>query len=137
MTFYFLKGRDTDCDLQFWVKPLITSDIIPSERREHFVQEVFWNIADIEKVNSQLAQALIARQKEQAIVTNIGDIMLEYMCEFHPFVAYGAHQIIGKFYFELEKKRNPQFAQFVEVHAYTVTWHMERECLPVIIALGN
>ncbi|KAI9491084.1 CNH domain-containing protein [Zychaea mexicana] len=105
-------------DLQYvhnlWVKPLITGDIIPDERREHFVQEVFWNMADIEKVNSQLARALSERQKNHYWISSIGDILLEYACEFDPFVAYGAHQVVGKFYFELEKKRNPRFAAFVE-----------------------
>lgn len=72
-------------------------------------------MADIEKVNTQLSRALCERQAEQDVVHCIGDIMLEYVCEFDPFVAYGAHQVIGKFNFELEKKRNPQFAQFVEV----------------------
>lgn len=95
---------------------MITEDIIPDERREHFVQEVFWNMADIEKVNSRLSRALIERQKEDHLVSRIGDVLLEYVCEFDPFVAYGAHQVIGKFNFELEKKRNPQFAQFVEVN---------------------
>ncbi|KAI7886615.1 hypothetical protein K492DRAFT_203143 [Lichtheimia hyalospora FSU 10163] len=106
--------RDLQYVHNFWVKPLITEDIIPDERREHFVQEVFWNMADIEKVNSRLSRALIERQKEDHLVSRIGDILLEYVCEFDPFVAYGAHQVIGKFNFELEKKRNPQFAQFVE-----------------------
>ena len=72
-------------------------------------------MADIEKVNSQLARALSERQKSHYWISSIGDILLEYVCEFDPFVAYGAHQIIGKFYFELEKKRNPLFAEFVEV----------------------
>lgn len=40
--------------------------------------------------------------------------MLEHVCNFEPFVRYGAHQVIGKFHFELEKKRNPLFAQFVQ-----------------------
>ncbi|CDH50305.1 rho guanyl nucleotide exchange factor [Lichtheimia corymbifera JMRC:FSU:9682] len=106
--------RDLQYVHNFWVKPLITEDIIPDERREHFVQEVFWNMADIEKVNSRLSRALIERQKEDHLVSRIGDVLLEYVCEFDPFVAYGAHQVIGKFNFELEKKRNPQFAQFVE-----------------------
>ncbi|KAI8142477.1 CNH domain-containing protein [Fennellomyces sp. T-0311] len=106
--------RDLQYVHNFWVKPLITQDIIPDERREHFVQEVFWNVADIEKVNSQMARVLSERQKNHYWIESIGDIMLEYACEFDPFVAYGAHQIIGKFYFELEKKRNPRFAAFVE-----------------------
>ncbi|KAG2227132.1 hypothetical protein INT45_003862 [Circinella minor] len=106
--------RDLQYVHNFWVRPLITGDIIPDERREHFVQEVFWNMADIEKVNSQLARALSERQKSHYWISSIGDILLEYACEFDPFVAYGAHQIVGKFYFELEKKRNPLFAEFVE-----------------------
>ncbi|KAI9267941.1 hypothetical protein BDA99DRAFT_435610 [Phascolomyces articulosus] len=106
--------RDLQYVHNFWVKPLITGDTIPDERREHFVQEVFWNMADIEKVNSQLARALNERQKSHYWISSVGDILLEYACEFDPFVAYGAHQIVGKFYFELEKKRNPRFAEFVE-----------------------
>ncbi|KAI8338661.1 Dbl homology domain-containing protein [Chlamydoabsidia padenii] len=98
----------------FWVKPLITQDIIPDERREHFVQEVFWNMADIEKVNNILSQALTALQKEQHVVHSIGGLLLNHVSHFDPFVAYGAHQIIGKFKFEMEKKRNPVFAQFVQ-----------------------
>ncbi|KAI8082890.1 CNH domain-containing protein [Halteromyces radiatus] len=105
-------------DLQYvhnyWVKPLITQDIIPDERREHFVQEVFWNMADVEKVNTVLSQALLALQKEQHVIQHVGDILLNHVSHFDPFVAYGAHQIIGKFKFELEKKRNPVFAQFVQ-----------------------
>ncbi|KAI8067038.1 hypothetical protein BC940DRAFT_301167 [Gongronella butleri] len=97
----------------FWVKPLITQDIIPDEHREHFVQEVFWNLADIEKVNHAMLQALLALQKEQQTIQCIGDTLLQFVSRFDPFVAYGAHQVIGKFKFELEKKRNPLFAQFV------------------------
>ncbi|CAO3582374.1 unnamed protein product [Absidia cylindrospora] len=98
----------------FWVKPLITQDIIPDERREHFVQEVFWNMADIQKVNHILSQSLTALQKEQHVVHSIGDLLSTHVSHFDPFVAYGAHQIIGKFKFELEKKRNPVFAKFVQ-----------------------
>ncbi|KAG0188848.1 RHO1 GDP-GTP exchange protein 2 [Apophysomyces sp. BC1034] len=97
-----------------WVKPLITGDVIPEERRNDFVQEVFWNMADIEKVNGALSQALLARQKEHQLVPSIGDVMLAHVCQFDPFVGYGAHQVVGKFNFELEKKRNLQFAEFVE-----------------------
>ncbi|KAI8340634.1 hypothetical protein BC941DRAFT_417744 [Chlamydoabsidia padenii] len=97
----------------FWVKPLITQDIIPDERREHFVQEVFWNLADIEKVNLALYQALKKLQKKRPLVNSIGGVLMDYVCHFDPFVAYGSHHIIGKFKLELEKKRNSVFARFV------------------------
>ncbi|KAI8365275.1 uncharacterized protein BYT42DRAFT_523618 [Radiomyces spectabilis] len=97
-----------------WVKPLITSDIIPEERRELFVQEVFWNVSDIAKVNGALLEALTKRQTEQPVINGVGDIMVKYAHQFGPFVAYGAHQAIGKFMFELERKKNPRFAQFIQ-----------------------
>ncbi|KAI9323223.1 CNH domain-containing protein [Dichotomocladium elegans] len=106
--------RDLQYIHNFWVKPLITKEIIPDERREHFVQEVFWNIADIEKINAQLSRTLNERQKDEQLVSTIGDILVEFVGDFDPFVAYGAHQVIGKSTFELEKKRNPRFAEFVE-----------------------
>ena len=41
--------------------------------------------------------------------------MLQHVQEFQPFVIYGAHQIIGRHKYELEKKRNAKFLQFAEV----------------------
>jgi hypothetical protein len=76
---------------------------------------VFFNIAEVRHVNAELARALETRQSEKYIVSSIGDVMLEHVRNFQTFVEYGAHQVIGKFTFELEKKRNPLFAQFVEV----------------------
>lgn len=71
-------------------------------------------MADIEKVNHVLSQSLTALQKEQHVVHSIGGLLLTHVSRFDPFVAYGAHQTIGKFKYELEKKRNPVFAQFVQ-----------------------
>lgn len=45
----------------------------------------------------------------------IGDILLDAVPHFGPFVSYGAHQLYGKYEFEKEKNSNPAFAQFVEV----------------------
>ncbi|KAG1460108.1 hypothetical protein G6F56_006023 [Rhizopus delemar] len=99
---------------EYWIQPLLTQDIIPEENRTRFLELVFSNIADIKLINSNLSEALDQRQAETYIVPNLGDIMLQHVCYFEPFVRYGANQLIGKFYFELEKKRNPKFAKFVE-----------------------
>lgn len=45
----------------------------------------------------------------------IGDILLDAVPHFAPFVSYGAHQLYGKYEFEKEKGSNPAFAAFVEV----------------------
>ncbi len=69
---------------------------------------------DIIAVNTRLRDALNKRQKSYAVVEKIGDILLEAVPHFGPFVSYGAHQLYGKYEFEKEKNANAAFAQFVE-----------------------
>ena len=90
-------------------------DVIPQPKRADFVGQVFWNVLDIIAVNTRLRDALTKRQKSYAVVDRIGDILLEFVPHFGPFVEYGAHQLYGKYEFEREKNSNPAFAQFVEV----------------------
>lgn len=55
------------------------------------------------------------RQKQQPVVQSLGDLFLERVPLFEPFVAYGAHQLFGKYEFEKEKSANPAFQKFVDV----------------------
>jgi hypothetical protein len=103
--------------VQAWIKPLRTSDVIPQAKREDFVTQVFWNVHEILNVNHILAEKLTKRQKHEAIVSRIGDILLDYVPLFEPFVTYGAHQLFGKYEFEKEKSSNPEFQKFVDVSA--------------------
>ena len=105
------------------MKPLQELDIIPKERRQDFVEQVFWNINHIITVNTRLRDALNKRQKAYAIVEQIGDVLLEAVPHFSPFVVYGAHQPYGKYEFEKEKSSNPAFAQFVEVRVHAHLHH--------------
>jgi hypothetical protein len=63
----------------------------------------------------QLRDALNKRQRAYAVVEKIGDIFLDAVPHFEPFVSYGAHQLYGKYEFEKEKSANAAFAAFVEV----------------------
>ena len=63
------------------------------------------------------------RQKSYAVVDRIGDILLEIVPDFAPFVSYGAHQLYGKYEFEKEKTSNPAFADFVEV-GFSLSYHL-------------
>lgn len=67
-------------------------------------------------ISSSLASALAERREQQEVVDTIGDILLAFVYQFTPYIAYGSHQIIGKHYFELEKRRNQKFANFVRVN---------------------
>lgn len=113
----FLRRRLTApfLSLQSWIKPLRAGNIIPEERREDFVTQVFWNVLEIHAVNVRLAEMLNKRQKQAHVVDKIGDIFLEMVPHFAPFVKYGAHQLYGKYEFEKEKAANPVFAKFVDV----------------------
>lgn len=91
------------------------SDIIPENRRLDFLEQVFWNVHDIIAVNSKLRDAFNKRQKSYAVVERIGDILLEIVPQFAPFVSYGSHQLYGKYEFEKEKSSNPEFQKFVDV----------------------
>ncbi|KAH9851921.1 CNH-domain-containing protein [Lenzites betulinus] len=106
--------RDMEYLRDCWIKPLREQDIIPEARREDFITQVFWNINDIIAVNTRLRDALNKRQKSYAVVEQIGDVLLEAVPHFDPFVSYGAHQLYGKYEFEKEKSTNPEFARFVE-----------------------
>ncbi|KAG8882288.1 RHO1 GDP-GTP exchange protein 2 [Tulasnella sp. 332] len=106
--------RDMEYLRDVWMKPLLNSDIIPEARRISFIQDVFWNVEHIISVNTRLRDALNKRQKSYAIVEAIGDIFLDVVTDFEPFVSYGSHQLYGKFEFEKEKSTNPAFAHFVE-----------------------
>ncbi len=57
-------------------------------------------------MNTRLRDALNKRQKSYAVVEKIGDILLEAVPHFGPFVSYGAHQLYGKYEFEKEKNAN-------------------------------
>ncbi|KAJ6581904.1 RhoGEF Rgf2 [Mycena capillaripes] len=107
--------RDMEYLRDAWVARLATADIIPQERREQFLIQVFWNAHDIITVNTKLRDALNKRQRAYAVVEKIGDIFLDAVPHFEPFVSYGAHQLYGKYEFEKEKSANPAFAAFVDM----------------------
>ncbi|KAI7848670.1 CNH domain-containing protein [Circinella umbellata] len=99
-----------------WINPLLKEPIISEDQsdRDEFVDQVFWNIIEIYKINSSLSQSLQKRQAIDSDIYEIGDVMVNFAAKFEPFVRYGAHQVIGKHIFETEKSTNPEFAKFVQ-----------------------
>ena len=108
--------KDLEYLRDFWIKPLRSPDgsPIPEHRREKFIRTVFSNCQEVHNVNSRMASALTRRQQQNPVVRNIGDVFLEYVTQFSPFIKYGANQLFGKFEFEKEKSSNPGFARFVD-----------------------
>jgi len=108
--------KDLEYLRDFWMKPLRnpSTSPIPEHRREKFVRTVFSNCQDVYKVNSRLAESLTRRQQKEPVVYSIGDIFLEYVPHFAPFIIYGANQLFGKYEFEHEKRTNIHFSKFVD-----------------------
>ncbi|KAG1251848.1 hypothetical protein G6F68_012067 [Rhizopus microsporus] len=86
--------RDLQYIKEFWIQPIQSSDIVPLERRQEFITNVFWNLIEIEKISSSLSKALTTRQDKHSVIPCIGDIMISHVKNFDPFVTYGAHQMI-------------------------------------------
>ncbi|KAI7820058.1 CNH domain-containing protein [Gamsiella multidivaricata] len=97
-----------------WITPIRNLDLLPESRREAFIDRVFYNIKDVYAVNSKLGEALLKRQQAYAVIPEVGDIFLEHVVNFSPFVLYGANQIEAKYEFEHEKNTNSAFSKFVE-----------------------
>ncbi|KAK3719973.1 RHO1 GDP-GTP exchange protein 2 [Vermiconidia calcicola] len=108
--------KDLEYLRDFWIKPLRMPDMspIPEHRREKFIRTVFSNCQEVHNVNSRMASALTRRQQQGPVVRNIGDVFLESVQQFSPFIKYGANQLFGKFEFEKEKSSNPAFGRFVD-----------------------
>lgn len=111
--------KDLEYLRDFWMKPLYSANPakpspIPEHRKEKFIRTVFSNCQEVYAVNSRMAEALTRRQQQGPVVRNIGDIFLDYIPRFGPFIKYGANQIIGKWEFEKEKQTNHAFSRFVD-----------------------
>ena len=102
--------KDMEYLRDFWIKPLQSAGSpVQEHRRKHFVMTVFSNLSEVYQVNSRLASDLTKRQGAQPVVRNVGDIFLEYVPRFSPFITYGASQLFGKYEFENEKRSNLNF----------------------------
>ncbi|KAL2130784.1 hypothetical protein VTI74DRAFT_5945 [Chaetomium olivicolor] len=113
--------KDLEYLRDFWIYPLRGKingmSPIPPQRREKVVRTIFTNIIDppsIHGVSSRFARALTERQQKTPVVKNVGDVFLEFVPQFEPFILYGSKQLEGKFEFENERSINKDFARFVE-----------------------
>ena len=97
-----------------WIKPLAERPIIPTSRKETLLRKVFGGIEEIYKINIRLLRALQERQNQHSIIYQIGDILLDFVIEFEPYISYGSKQYEAKFALENERFINPNFDAFVE-----------------------
>jgi RHO1 GDP-GTP exchange protein 1/2 len=106
--------KDLENTIKYYVEPLRIKSIIPSERREQFIHQVFSNIKEICAINTKLLQQLLKRQEQGAIVDTIGDVFVGITHELGPYVEYGAQQVYAKNILDEEKSSNPEFLKFLK-----------------------
>lgn len=114
--------KDLEYLRDFWILPLRSNNPaspspIPESRKERIVKTIFSNIIDqpsIHSISSRFAEALTERQRKQPVVQCVGDIFLEFVPQFEPFIIYGSNQLAGKFEFENERSLNSIFSKFVD-----------------------
>lgn len=110
--------KDLEYLRDFWILPLKSKNSpIPAPRREKVVRNIFSNIIDhpaLHTVSSRFAKAITERQQKNPVVKNMGDIFLEFVPQFEPFILYGSKQLEAKFEFENERSSNPFFSKFVD-----------------------
>ncbi|KAF7543108.1 hypothetical protein G7046_g10060 [Stylonectria norvegica] len=110
--------KDLEYLRDFWILPLRSkASPIPVARRENIVKGIFSNIIDhpsIHGVSARFAMSVTTRQQKEPIVYNIGDVFLDYVPQFEPFILYGSKQLEAKFEYENERSVNPYFAKFVD-----------------------
>ncbi|RKF74184.1 Rho1 guanine nucleotide exchange factor 1 [Golovinomyces cichoracearum] len=114
--------KDLEYLRDFWILPLRSNNPaspspIPESRKERTVRTIFSNIIDqpsIHSVSSRFAEALTERQRKQPVVQCVGDIFLQFIPQFEPFIIYGSNQLAGKFEFENERSLNSLFSKFVD-----------------------
>ncbi|KAH6630359.1 CNH domain-containing protein [Chaetomium sp. MPI-SDFR-AT-0129] len=113
--------KDLEYLRDFWIYPLRGKingmSPIPPQRRDKVVRNIFTNIIDspsIHGVSSRFARSLTERQQKTPVVKNVGDVFLEFVPQFEPFILYGSKQLEGKFEFENERSLNKDFSRFVD-----------------------
>lgn len=67
------------------MRPLIQANppIIPTDRIQNFITEVFWNLGAILTHHQRLVAALFERQRDQhPVISSVSDIILEAVLAF-------------------------------------------------------
>jgi transcription termination factor NusB len=110
--------KDLEYLRDFWIMPLRSKQSpVPAQRRDKVVRTIFSNIIDppsIHAVSSRFAKSLTERQQKEPVMRNLGDIFLEFVPQFQPFIHYGSKQLEAKSAFEAERAANDYFSKFVD-----------------------
>lgn len=117
---FIYTERDYVKDLEFmsdyYIMPLRNpaNNIIPEHQRETFIYTVFGGVSDLLRLARSFSEALSFRQqKQKPVVEGIGDIVLEYIGQFDPFIQYLGNKVFASFEHERQQQVNLKYARFL------------------------
>ncbi|CAI5756552.1 unnamed protein product [Candida verbasci] len=109
--------KDLEFMSDFYIMPLKNpaNNIIPEYQRESFIYAVFGGVNELLKLARQLSEALIKRQQQQKpVVETIGDVFLDYIGQFEPFIKYSGNKVFASFEHERQQSVNMKYARFLD-----------------------
>ncbi|KAG1747883.1 CNH domain-containing protein [Suillus paluster] len=110
--------QDLDTVEALFIRPLLKAHppVMPLNKLDEFIEEVFGNILDLRECNRRLVEAMYVRQREQApIIQRIGDVFLEAAREFRfAYPTYVGHLPLAEKRFKDEIESNADLRLFLE-----------------------
>lgn len=109
--------KDLEFMTDFYIMPLRNpaNNIIPEREREAFIRTVFGGVSDLLRLAKSLSEALTLRQQQQKpVVDSVGDVLLQYVGNFDPFIKYSGNKVFASFEHERQQQVNMKYARFLE-----------------------
>lgn len=109
--------KDLEFMTDFYIMPLRNpaNNIIPEREREAFIRTVFGGVNDLLRLAKSLSESLTTRQQqEKPVVESIGDVVLQYVGSFEPFIKYSGNKVFASFEHERQQQVNVKYSRFLE-----------------------
>ncbi|KIM33349.1 hypothetical protein M408DRAFT_14127 [Serendipita vermifera MAFF 305830] len=111
------EARSALPDKEVFLAPLVQAQppIIPADRIDAFVREVFWNLDSILDHHQRLVAALFDRQRDQhPIIQSVSDVILAATLAFtEDYEIYIKHYPLAEARHRREMRRNPAYQAFL------------------------
>ncbi|PVH14276.1 uncharacterized protein CXQ87_002404 [Candidozyma duobushaemuli] len=109
--------KDLEFMTDFYILPLRNpaNNIIPEREREAFIRTVFGGVSELLRLGKSLSEALTNRQQQQKpVVESVGDVFLQFVGSFDPFIKYSGNKVFASFEHERQQQVNVKYARFLD-----------------------
>lgn len=109
--------KDLEFMTDFYILPLRNpaNNIIPEREREAFIRTVFGGVNELLRLAKNLSEALTNRQQQQKpVVESVGDVFLQFVGSFDPFIKYSGNKVFASFEHERQQQVNVKYARFLD-----------------------